>query len=142
MLFSCYHSYFTKSFKNDNCQLLLIVLGSSDEYLHPMSQNKKETSSFLILPQQIHLCFKQKTMFHLKIVVFTVVKIAAYCIGMLSSRIMITCPCNEHPFPSHFYIVKHRFTGVFIFFALKHRMWVVVRTASAGGSDMYPQSMF
>ena len=45
---------------------------------------------------------------------------------------MITCPCNEHPLPPHFYIVKLGFRGVFIFliFALKHRLWVLVRTAS------------
>ena len=61
MLFSCHHSYFTKSFKNDNFQLLLLVfssnkyryvfefLGSSNEFSHSMSLNKKKTSSFLIL---------------------------------------------------------------------------------------------
>ena len=27
-----------------------------------------------------------------------------------------TSPCNEHPFTSHFYIVKLGFTGVYIFF--------------------------
>ena len=43
-----------------------------------------------------------------------------------------TSPCNEHPLKPHFYIVKLGFTGVFIFliFALKHRLWVLVRTAS------------
>ena len=35
---------------------------------------------------------------------------------------MITCPAP------HFYIVKLGFTGVYIFFALKHRLWVLVRT--------------
>ena len=48
-------------------------------------------------------------------------------------HIMITCPCNEHPFTPHFYIVKLQFTRVYIFFlifALKHRSWVLVRTAS------------
>ena len=47
--------------------------------------------------------------------------------------IMITCPCNVYPLTPHFYIVKLGFTGVFIFFlifALKHRSWVLVRTAS------------
>ena len=46
---------------------------------------------------------------------------------------MITCPCNVHPLTPHFYIGKLRFTRVFIFFlifALKHRLWVLVRTAS------------
>ena len=43
-----------------------------------------------------------------------------------------TCPCNEHPFTSHFYIVKLGFTGVYLFFLIfapKHRLWVLVRTA-------------
>ena len=46
----------------------------------------------------------------------------------------------------HFYIVKQGFTGVYIFLisAQKHRLWVLVRTASPrrGGSNEYPQSMF
>ena len=46
---------------------------------------------------------------------------------------MITCPCNVHPLTPHFYMVKLGFTGVYIFFlifALKHKSWVLVRTAS------------
>ena len=42
-------------------------------------------------------------------------------------------PCNEHSLTPHFYIIKLGFTGVYIFFfffALKHRLWVLVRTAS------------
>ena len=38
-----------------------------------------------------------------------------------------------HPLKSHFYIVKLGFTGVYIIFlisAQKHRLWVLVRTAS------------
>ena len=55
------------------------------------------------------------------------------------------------PFKPHFYIVKLGFTGVYIIFlisAQKHRLWVLVRTASTlepprrGGSNEYPQSMF
>ena len=48
-------------------------------------------------------------------------------------NIMITCPCNEYPLTPHFNIVKLGFTGVyiiFLFFALKHILWVLVRTAS------------
>ena len=46
--------------------------------------------------------------------------------------IRITCPCNEHPLTPHFCIVKMGFTGVYIFsfFAVKHRLWVHVRTTS------------
>ena len=32
------------------------------------------------------------------------------------SRIMKTCPCNEHPITPHFHIVKLGFTRVYIFF--------------------------
>ena len=58
-----------------------------------------------------------------------------------------TCLYNFDPLKPHFYIVKLGFTGVFIIFlisAQKHRLWVLVRTASArrGGSNEYPQSMF
>ena len=54
--------------------------------------------------------------------------------------IMITCPCNLYPLTPHFYILKLGFTGVYVIFllflfALKHSLWVLVRTAS-------PQSMF
>ena len=41
---------------------------------------------------------------------------------------------NFQPLKPHFYIVKLGFTGVYIIFlisAQKHRLWVLVRTASA-----------
>ena len=47
--------------------------------------------------------------------------------------IMKTRPCNVYPLTSHFYRVSLGFKGVYIFFlifALKHRLWVLVRTAS------------
>ena len=64
-----------------------------------------------------------------------------------------TCLYNFDPLKPHFYIVKLGLTGVYIIFlisAQKHRLWVLVRTASAhslepprrGGSNEYPQSMF
>ena len=48
---------------------------------------------------------------------------------------MITRPCNVCPLTPHFYLVKLGFKGVFIFFflflfALKHRLWVLVRITS------------
>ena len=72
-----------------------------------------------------------------------------------SVLIRITCPCNEHPLTPHFYIEKVGFTRVYIFFlfllqgihiflifAPKHRLWVLVRTGSnVGGSNVLPQSM-
>ena len=45
----------------------------------------------------------------------------------------------------HFYIVKLGFIGVYVIFlisAQKHRLWVLVRTASGGGYNEYSQSMF
>ena len=44
-----------------------------------------------------------------------------------------TCLYNVYPLKPHFYIVKLGFTGVYIIVlisALKHRLWVLVRTAS------------
>ena len=43
-----------------------------------------------------------------------------------------TSPCNKAPLTPHFYIVKQGFTGVcmFLIFTPKHRLWVLVRTAS------------
>ena len=41
---------------------------------------------------------------------------------------------NSDPFKPHFYVVKLGFTGVYIIFlisAQKHRLWVLVRTASS-----------
>ena len=47
-------------------------------------------------------------------------------------HIMITSPCNVYPLTPQFYLVKMGFTGVnfFLIFAPKHRLWVLVRTAS------------
>ena len=53
--------------------------------------------------------------------------------------------CNFDPLKPHFHIVKLGFTGVYIIFlisAQKYRLRVLVRTASRGGSNEYPQSMF
>ena len=48
------------------------------------------------------------------------------------------------PLKPHLYIVKLRFTGVYIIFlvsAQKHRLCVLVRTASVRGSNACSQSM-
>ena len=53
--------------------------------------------------------------------------------GPLASCITQTRLCNVDPLKPHFYIVKLGFTGVyiiFLIFAQKHRLWVLVRTAS------------
>ena len=49
------------------------------------------------------------------------------------------------PLKPHFYKVKLEFTRVYMNFhisAEKHRLWVLVRTASPMRSIKYPQSMF
>ena len=49
------------------------------------------------------------------------------------ASIMQTSLCNEYPHTPHFFIVKlgcTRVYNVFLNFALKHRLWVLVRTAS------------
>ena len=80
---------------------------------------------------------------------------------MLGEKVLIitkTCLYNFNPHKPHFYIVKLGFIGVYIIFlisAQKHRLWVLVRSASTkhrlwyslepprrGGSNEYPQSMF
>ena len=48
-----------------------------------------------------------------------------------------TCLYNFDPIKPHFYIVKLGFTGVYIIFlisAQRHRLWVLVRTASSSFS--------
>ena len=48
-------------------------------------------------------------------------------------RITITCLYDFDPLKPHFYIVKLGFTRVYIIFlnsVQKHRLWVLVRTAS------------
>ena len=65
--------------------------------------------------------------------------------GTVLIIIMLTCPCNVDPLTPHFYIVKLGFTGgihYFLIFVLKHRLWVLVRTASLRRSNVYPQSMY
>ena len=49
---------------------------------------------------------------------------------------MLIRPCNLDPIEPHFYFVKPRFTGVYIYFALKHSLWVFFKVA------ITPQSMF
>ena len=56
--------------------------------------------------------------------------------GIFISSVVITKTClyNTVPLKPHFYIVKLGFTGVYISFlisAQKHRLWVLVRTASS-----------
>ena len=50
----------------------------------------------------------------------------------VAAFIGITCPCDLYPLTPNFYIVKlgvYRGIHNFLIFALKHRLWVLVRTA-------------
>ena len=63
------------------------------------------------------LCFFRKTL-----------DLSLHCSIIITN----TCLYNFDPLKPHFYIVKLRFTGVYIIFlisAQKHRLWVFVRTA-------------
>ena len=59
-----------------------------------------------------------------------------YTVSYASQSILYSCnlsPGNVYPLIPHFYIVKLGNAGVylyFLFFAPKHRLWVLVRTAS------------
>ena len=65
----------------------------------------------------------------------TDVDISARDLGKLqfTQDIRIICPCNIYPLYPTFYIAKLGYAGdtpIFLIFALKHRLWVLVRTAS------------
>ena len=63
-----------------------------------------------------------------------------FVVLLFDEAITKTYPCNKDPLTPHLYKVKLGFIeGIhyFLIFALKHRLWVRVRTAS-----VYPQSMF
>ena len=55
----------------------------------------------------------------------------------LTRNIRKTCPCDVYPLEPHFYIDKLGYARVcrgipiFLIFAPKRRLWVLVRTASA-----------
>ena len=56
-----------------------------------------------------------------------------YGMKNVGHHVRITYPCDLYPLTPHLYIVKLGCTGVyifFLFFALKHRLWVLIRTAS------------
>ena len=84
-----------------------------------------------------NLCFEQKyekiSAFFSENFHFLVVKFSLY----LNRRVFLmtkTCLYNFDPLKPHFYIVKLGFTGVYIIFLIsvqKHRLWVLVRTASS-----------
>ena len=68
-----------------------------------------------------------------------VLMLLVLCVALwLLVAITKTCLYNFNPLKPHFYIVKLGFTGVYIIFlnfARKHRLWVLVRTASLSRGD-------
>ena len=107
-----------------------------------------------VLMNTNNLCFQQKyeefqtflsENFHFLVVIFQIylnrcffvmeVKMLTVLVSTISySHIMKTCLYNVDPLKPHFYKVKLGFTGVYIIFlisAQKHRLWVLVRTASS-----------
>ena len=69
------------------------------------------------------------TLFISPVVILLTVSIRLFCCSSSTK----TCLYNVDPLKPHFYIVKLEFTGVYIIFlisAQKHRMWVLVGTAS------------
>ena len=56
-----------------------------------------------------------------------------------------TCLCNEYPRKPHFYIVKLRYAGVYLFFLFLLQnidCGYSLEPPRRGGSNLYPQSMF
>ena len=57
-----------------------------------------------------------------------------HCGRGIESTTRKTCPCNIYLLIPQFYIAKLGYAGVYLFFLIfapKHRLWVLVRTASA-----------
>ena len=87
----------------------------------------------MVLPSGIAICSFLEIRHHSNIFQFDVLYITK------------TYLYNFDPLKPHFYIVKQRFTEVYITFLISgqtHRLWVLVRTDSQSDSNEYQQSMF
>ena len=77
---------------------------------------------------------KNKTFFHLKIIIFTALKSRSISHGHVFVIIVLTRLCNLDSLRSHFYIVEIELTGKYVHyvscFCPKHILCVLVRTAS------------
>ena len=83
---------------------------------------------FVVLQMRIH-----SPLFGLQTCVFCLKVLLHVCEQQRLSFIMKTYLYNFDPLKPHFYTVKLGFTGVYIIFLIsdqKHRLWVLVRTAS------------
>ena len=103
----------------------MLTFGTKGHYILPLSDLSKTVIVMTRIPRMIHG------------IVQVLVSLWFYYLTRPSrKRIRVT----KTPLTPHLYIVKLGFTvGIhyFLIFALKHRLWVRVRTAS-----VYPQSMF
>ena len=103
----------------------MLTCGTKGHYILPLLNLSKTVIVMTRIPRMIHG------------IVQVLVSLWFYYLTMPSRKcIRVT----KTPLTPHLYIVKLGFTeGIhyFLFFALKHRLWVRVRTAS-----VYPQSMF
>ena len=67
---------------------------------------------------------------------FRRLQFSSFCaihLGRRRDNIMQTCPCNVHPLYTPLLYSKtvvYRGIHYFLIFALKHRLWVLVRTAA------------
>ena len=78
-------------------------------------------------------CFITVSFFNFKYLKVLVDIVLSQVVTVTLLFITKTCLYNVDPLKPHFYIVKLGFTGVYIIFlisAQKHRLWVLVRTAS------------
>ena len=138
-----------------NCQLIKFISISLCVRLHHLSSN---AFSILSTSRSVISSFPNLFLFLLVVMNFSLISMRfggvlgiymSTSISFVSSSfacfITKTCLYNFDPLKPHFYIVKLGFTGVYIIFLIsaeKHILWVLVRTASRGSSNEYPQSMF
>ena len=103
------------------------VLLSLESYRRQNQQRLSKLSTYCLMDRRISSLTVCKKKF--------IVLIVYLSLGTFHSLLSITKTrlCNADPLKPHFYIVKLGFTGVNIFFLIsvqKHRLWVLVRTAS------------
>ena len=86
--------------------------------------------------RQTYFQFDQHTELGIPVLVYRSVRRCLFhdCGRGIESTTRKTCPCNIYLLIPHFYIAKLGYAGVYLFFLIfapKHRLWVLVRTASA-----------
>ena len=94
----------------------ILTCGTKGHYILPLSDLSKTVIVMTRIPHRIHGIVQ--------------VFVSLWFYYLIITK---TCPCNKDPLTPHWYIVKLGFTeGIhyFLIFALKHRLWVRVRTAS------------